>query len=263
VSTAILEAGPFRPDRVKDSALRERLRQAGFSAGAVSEVLEGRNDHTIDVQCALRRTAGTSPFNLLVRTFILGMPVTEEAMRRALSPVDIEWLIEVGLIKAVGDAGVRAAARLSPWRDLILLSDFLPPRGEALRPDFVMSGTSASSLSLTRLTPRSRVRTALDLGTGAGIHALLAAAHAGRVVATDTNLRALNFAWMNACLNGIGNVTFKQGSFFAPVSGEKFDLIVSNPPFVISPSSGLIFQNAGLEGEAVAELCVRDSAARL
>ena len=49
------------------------------------------------------------------------------------------------------------------------------------------------------------------MGTGAGIHALLAAAHAKCVVATDTNARALNFAAMNARLNGIENVSFKQG----------------------------------------------------
>jgi hypothetical protein len=154
-------------------------------------------------------------------------------------------------------------ARLLPWRDLVLLSDFLPPLGEALRSDFVMSGTSASSLSLAKLTFRYRVRTALDLGTGAGIHALLAAAHAERVVATDTNPRALNFAWMNGQLNRITNVSFRQGSFFAPVPDEKFDLIVSNPPFVISPSSGLIFQNPGLEGDAVSELVIREAPAHL
>jgi hypothetical protein len=126
-----------------------------------------------------------------------------------------------------------------------------------------MSGTSPSSLSLTRLTLRHRVGTALDLGTGAGIHALLAAAHAERVVATDANPRALNFAWMNACLNGIGNVSFRQGSFFEPAADERFDLIVSNPPFIISPQSRLMFQNPGLGGDAVSELVVRQAPAHL
>lgn len=194
MSTAILEAGPFRPDRVKDSAWRERLHNAGFTEDAVWLVLEGRTDRNIDVPCTIRGTAEPSPLHVLIRTFILGVPMSEGAVRAAASPVKIEWLREVGLIQGVGGA-VRATARLLPWRDLVLLSDFLPPPGEALRSDFVMSGTSGSSLSLARLMFRHRVGTALDLGTGAGIHALLAAAHAEQVVATDTNPRALNFAW--------------------------------------------------------------------
>lgn len=262
VSTAILQAGPFRPQKVNDTALRERLRQAGFTEEAVGQVLENRTDSNIDLPWALRRTAEPSPLHVLIRTFILGLPMSEEAVRAAVAPVSIEWLREVRLIKRVGGA-VRAVARLSPWRDLVLLSDFLPPYSQALRSDFVMSGTSPSSVSLSRLTLRQRVGTALDLGTGAGTHALLAASHADRVVATDTNFRALNFAWMNACLNGIGNVSFKPGSFFEPVAGEQFDLIVSNPPFVISPQSRLMFQNPGLGGDAVSELVVRQAPAHL
>jgi len=262
VSTAILQAGPFRPHRVKDTALRECLRHVGFTEEAVGQVLEDRTDRNIDVPCALRRTAEPLPLHVLIRTFILGLPMSEDAVRAAVAPVSLEWLQEVRLIRRVGGA-VRAVARLLPWHDLILLGDFLPPYGRALRPDFVMSGTSSSSLSLTRLTVRRRVGTALDLGTGAGTHALLAASHADRVIATDTNLRALNFAWMNACLNGIGNVSFKQGSFFEPVADERFDLIVSNPPFVISPRSHLMFQNPGLGGDAVSELVVRQAPAHL
>ena len=255
--------GPFRPDRGGDlSLLSEALRRAGFTEKAIHDVLEGRNDRQIDLECALRRTAEESPFHSLLRLFILGAAVDEKAARFALLPADVEDLIDSGLIGRA-DAGLRATARLAPWRDLFLLSDFLPAEGESLRPDFVMSGTSPSSISLTRLMFRNQVTKALDLGTGAGIHALLAAAHAERVVATDTNPRALNFARMNARLNGIENVSFRQGSFFEPVAGEKFDLIVSNPPFIISPESSLMFQNPGMGGDAVSELMVRESPAHL
>jgi hypothetical protein len=68
---------------------------------------------------------------------------------------------------------------------------------------------------------------------------------------------------MNARLNGIENVSFRQGSFFEPVHDEKFDLIVSNPPFIISPESSLMFQNPGLGGDAVSELMVRECPAHL
>ena len=255
--------GPFRPDRGGDlSSLCEALRRAGFNEKAVHDILEGRNDRLIDLECALRRTADASAFHSLLRLFILRAAVDEKAARFALLPADVECLIDSGLIERT-DAGLRARARLAPWRHLFLLSDFLPAEGESLRPDFVMSGASPSSISLTRLTFRNQVTKALDLGTGAGIHALLAAAHAERVVATDTNPRALNFARMNARLNGIENVSFRQGSFFEPVEGEKFDLIVSNPPFIISPESSLMFQNPGMGGDAVSELMMRESPAHL
>ena len=258
-----MTTGPFRPEQSGYfSLLRERLRTAGFNEGAVSGALQGKSDRNIDVAYVIRRTAEASPFNSLIRLFVLGMPLSVESVRTALSPAGVDCSIESGLIEHVAD-GVRAVACLRPWREFFLLSDFLPPAGEPLPADFVMSGTSASSISLTRLTIRKEVSAALDLGTGAGTHALLAASHAGRVVATDTNRRALNFAAMNARLNRIDNVSFVEGSLFDPVAGEKFDLIVSNPPFIISPQSRLMFRNAGLGGDNVSELILRESPAHL
>src|SRR5437868_4250146 len=181
--------GPFRPEQPDDfSLLRERFRAAGFTEKSASEVLEGNSDRNIDVAYVIRRTAEPSPFHSLVRLFLLGIPVVMENAVAALSRPGIQCGLESGLIEDVGNS-VRAVACLRPWREFFLLSDFLPPQGEPLPSDFVMNGTSASSLSLTRLTIRRRVRNALDVGTGAGIHALLAASHADRVVATDTNRR--------------------------------------------------------------------------
>jgi SAM-dependent methyltransferase len=255
--------GPFPPQQPANLALlRERLRSVGFNEGAVSGVLQGRSDRNIDVAYAIRRTAEASPFHSLLRLLVLGMPLSVKSARVALSAAGMDGASESGLVEYVAN-DVRAVACLRPWREFFLLSDFLPPEGQPLPPDFVMSGTSASSISLTRLTIRRRVRTALDVGTGAGIHALLAASHADHVVATDTNRRALNFAAMNARLNGIHNVSFVEGSFFEPIVDEKFDLIISNPPFIISPQSRLMFQNAGLEGDSVSEVILRESPARL
>lgn len=98
---------------------------------------------------------------------------------------------------------------------------------------------------------------------GAGIQALLAARHAERVVGTDPNRRALNFAMMNARLNGIGNLQVREGRFFAPVAGERFDLVVANPPFVISPETRFAFRDAGLAGDEVSEQVVRGAATHL
>ena len=262
-NAAPLETAPFQAgERENFSALREHFQRSGFSESAVHEALEGRIDRNTDVQFVMRRTAGASPFNHLLRLFVLGIPLREEIARAALEPLDFDWMIDSGLIVRMPE-GVRSAARLLPWRHLFLLSDFPPPAGVPFRTDFVMSGSSPSSVSLTKLTPRNRVATALDVGCGAGIHALLAAGHADWVIATDINPRALNFAAMNARLNGIHNVSFAAGSFFEPVCGEKFDLIVTNPPFIICPRSNLIFQNPGLGGDGVSELIIREAPGHL
>ena len=76
---------------------------------------------------------------------------------------------------------------------------------------------------------------ALDVGTGNGIQAVLASRHAGAVVATDVSERALAFAEFNCDLNDADNVELRLGSFLEPAAGERFGLVVSNPPFAISP----------------------------
>jgi methylase of polypeptide subunit release factors len=261
--TESFSSGPFRPqDPRRLSLLREHFQAVGFTEEGVGAVLQYKSDRNIDTAYVARRTLEPTPFHSLIRLFILGLDVSFDTVVAALSPAGMDCALASGLVHEVTD-GVRATACLRPWGPFFLLSDFLPPEGEQLRPDFVMSGTSASSKLLARLTIRRRVARALDIGTGAGIHALLAAAHAGHVVATDINKRALNFAVMNARLNRIENISFVEGSFFEPLLDQKFDLIVSNPPFVISPPSGLMFQNAELDGQDISELILRGAARHL
>ena len=52
-------------------------------------------------------------------------------------------------------------------------------------------------------------------------------------------------------LNGVANIEFRAGSFFEPANGEQFDLVVSNPPYVISPETELIFRDSGKLGDSV------------
>ena len=76
------------------------------------------------------------------------------------------------------------------------------------------------------------------------------------MVATDINERALRFAAFNAALNGVENVEWRAGSFFEPAAGERFELVTSNPPYVISPESAFLFRDSGLEGDSVSRLVV-------
>ena len=110
---------------------------------------------------------------------------------------------------------------------------------------------------------RRPARRALDLGTGCGSQALLTSRHAEHVVATDVTERALRVARLNLELNDVTNVELREGSLFGPVEGELFDLIVSNPPFVVSPDTDLIFRDAGLEGDEISRLVARGAAEHL
>ncbi len=133
--------------------------------------------------------------------------------------------------------------------------------GAALDPEHVL-GVGGASVTLAGLTVRDHRARALDLGTGSGIQALAAGRHCDAVVATDVSERALAFARFNAALAG-ADVDLRRGSLLEPVRGERFDLVVSNPPFVITPR-GLVasavlpayeYRDAGRAGDAlVAEL---------
>lgn len=73
----------------------------------------------------------------------------------------------------------------------------------------------------------------LDMGTGSGVCAVFAAAHARRVVAVDINPAAVRCAGINALLNQLEHrIEVRHGDLFGPVPGERFDLVLFNPPFV-------------------------------
>jgi HemK-related putative methylase len=89
----------------------------------------------------------------------------------------------------------------------------------------------ASRLSARVVHADTRV---LDLGTGSGVCALAAARHSSRVVGVDINADAVRCARANAVLNALEHrVDFRHGDLFTPVAGERFDLVLFNPPFLL------------------------------
>ena len=163
----------------------------------------------------------------------------------AIAPLELDELAAAGLLRPGGAGRVRANVSIRAYGDLLIAADPVPDV-LAERADCV-PGVNPVARLLARHTVREPVAAALDLGTGMGIQALLAASHAGEVVGTDVNPRALAYARMNADLNGIANARFEQGSWFEPVGEREFGLIVANPPFVISPESGLTYRDSGLD----------------
>jgi len=74
----------------------------------------------------------------------------------------------------------------------------------------------------------------LDLGTGSGVCALFAARYARRVVAVDINPAAVRCAAINAYMNHLEHkIELHHGDLFAPVSPQRFDLVLFNPPFLL------------------------------
>jgi release factor glutamine methyltransferase len=98
-------------------------------------------------------------------------------------------------------------------------------------PKVPRTGEFLASLLDSNLVGRSHE--VLDMGTGSGVCAVFAAKHARRVVAVDINPAAVRCARINVLLNGMdAAIEVRQGDLFAPVRGERFDLIVFNPPFL-------------------------------
>lgn len=83
----------------------------------------------------------------------------------------------------------------------------------------------------------------LDLGTGSGVIAVFLAEKAGKVIATDISPAAVQCAKINADLNDRKEkIEVRQGNLFEPVKGEKFDLIVFNPPYLPGKARNLLEQ---------------------
>lgn len=191
------------------------------------------------------RSGRPEPRAVLTALFVLGLEVTRADLDAALPAVGADGAARLGLVVVAGtgpDDGVRALLDLRPYAaadargpvSWWLASDLGElATGRRLAGGHVL-GAGGASITLAQVTMRTPVDRVLDLGTGCGIQALHASRHAGSVVATDISRRALTFAGLNAALAGL-RLDLREGSMLEPVTGEVFDLVVSNPPFVITP----------------------------
>jgi methylase of polypeptide subunit release factors len=242
-------------------AVRGRLTEVGYTTVRLEETLGGGRISFSPADAAVheRRLVPGDPFSALVRLFLLGLAVDADQAQAALGPVDAGMLADTGWLEEVV-GGLRATLKLVPHGELLIASDRETegPTGA----DWV-AGIHPPSVTLAKLTVRLPVARALDVATGNGIQALLAAHHAEAVVATDVNPRALELAALNVRLNGLSNVELREGSYFEPVEGERFGLVTCNPPYVISPESRYAYRDSGLRGDTVSRRVVEQASAAL
>jgi len=201
------------------------------------------------------RTNGRTRLETLIRLFLLNVPTDLAVTRGALHPMSLEQWVQAGLVR-IQDETVVPRVRIVPFQELLLASDISQNSEIANHPDFVM-GVGGSSLALMNATIRKPVESTLDLGTGCGVQAFLAASHSRRVIAVDRNPRALNFARFNAALNGIMNVEFREGDLFNPVRDCRFDQILFNLPFVISPTFQALYRDNEMSGDLFCQEVIR------
>ena len=266
------------------ASLRADLADSGWGVEAVAALLGEAADAALRreirlpalraVRAALAGGAAPSPVAVLTALFMLGDPVPATALDAALPRTTAAGAAAIGLVGEPDETGcVRALVDLRPheavddagevrWWVASDLGELVT--GRALAPDHVL-GVGGAGLTLAGLTPRTPVRTALDLGCGCGIQTLYLLRHAEHVVATDISVRALAFTAFNAALagvsvtgapgtlsaldvapgsgaasapdtaSGVGRLELLHGSLLEPVAGRRFDLIASNPPFVLTP----------------------------
>lgn len=255
-------------DQLLSDASAARLRSALLDLGYTTDgVLErigedgqaglGRN---VSIPAELALTTGDA-LDAAIRLWLLQRPVPAAQVRDALP---VEDLLAAGILQPDGDQ-LRAGIDIRPYGSPddgasgYLVSDLTPGfdhQRVQVRPDYVL-GASPASTTLAQLAMRTPVGAALDLGTGCGIQSLHLARHAQRVVATDLNPRALRLAHLTMQLNET-DVDLRLGSLYEPVP-ESFDLIVTNPPYVMSPPTGerLVYREGSFEGDGLVREVIR------
>jgi methylase of polypeptide subunit release factors len=244
-----------QPDLDAAATVGDALRAVGYDGDSIESLL-GEDGVAADFDDAVvfARRLPDDTLGETIRLLLLARPVGVGAFPAR------DALVGLGLAVVDGDLLV-PRARIVPTEGLYLTFDTFS-RGDADPPGWVGS-FSPTAYWLASLTPRRRVARALDIGTGNGAHALLAARHAGEVVATDVNRRALAFTQISAALNGISNVQTRLGSLFDPVEGELFDLITCNAPYVISPVSRWQYRDAGFPADELSRRVVVEAARHL
>lgn len=243
------ELGKLRAAANAAAFTREALSRAGVLA------MPGQ---TVAPELIARNLATQPKLDVFARLFIMGERVERVRVEQAMEHALVGALERQGVLSVEGDR-LRSALCLAPIGDRLIFSDFSPALGgPPPGADHTLVPGVLSQL-LGELTIRKNIELAVDIGTGQGFQALLAAAHAKRVIATDVSNRCLNIADANLVLNGVSHAELRRGSLLEPLSDVQglADLVVCNPPFVLTPRPMTGAVSTDREGDGVMEELVR------
>lgn len=200
------------------------------------------------------RLAVRDELSLAIDFFLLQGSITESELNKLFDKTQQDALVRAGVLFIEGEKCF-ARASLYPVENRLIFSDHawpkLPHPGYSNVPHNQVMYIGTDTRWLARTTVRKAFGSALDLCTGSGVHAILAAFHSQRVVAVDISPRAALCVDFNAKASGLSNVEARVGDLFEPVLGEHFELITANPPFVPSPVNSLGYRDGGSSGEDV------------
>lgn len=253
--------------------LRDALLAASFTADGLLGLLGAPAYAALargETVPALRATRGGTPLEALTRLFLLQQPVPHTCLADVL-PVDV--CLTSGWLRRAGTDELAATVDVRPYsgpsgEDWFIVSDLGCAVGGAAgigsRDEGVVLGVGGASTTLAGITVRTPVTSVLDIGTGSGVQALHATRHATRVTATDVNPRATHITALTLALSGAPAADLREGPLYTPVrNDETYDLIVSNPPFVISPGARLTYRDGGMEGDDLCRTLVQQAGERL
>ena len=229
--------------------LKDYLRQVEFTPGGVrsrfqTDLLAGR--HRENLPLLLYRTQELNGLNLLVRWFVVGEPVARQLATQVIPPDILQLLGDCGLLTLEGENLV-SPVMFAPFERYWVATDTFARLSQGGGDDDVLM-VNSTTLFLLNLAIRTPCRSLLDLGTGCGVVAIVAGAEfAEHVTATDLTSRSGVFARFNTWLNGSSNVEVLTGDLFQPVTGRRFERILTNPPFYVTPSSRRVFAENPME----------------
>jgi SAM-dependent methyltransferase len=247
---SVQDAGPFITS--DEAALRElarALRAAGYRFVTVTPATHAR--------------VNGRPGNKWARSLRDIFGWSRPFRRDVLPPALFELAQRAGILESHA-SGWRSLVRLSSLDDELFLHSAYPTDDV----DSVFFGPDTGRLVdavVLHLAGRGGpIRRAVDIGcgTGAGAIAIAKRARNAEVLGVDINPAALRATGLNASLAGVANVTVHASDMLRDVDGE-FDLIVSNPPFMIDRAERAYRHGGGPLGAGLALSCVDAAIARL
>lgn len=256
--------------------LREDLTAAGCTVDGVTDRLGDVAARALARDQAVparRELAGaTDPVAVLITLFTLGDVVPEAAAAAALPTFGVDRAVAHGLLERPAPGQVRACVDLQPhavvddmgesaWWVCSDLGE-LAHGGGVLPTEHVLGVGAASTTLVEAVVPPLRGMRCLDVGAGSGVQSLHLSRTGPLLVATDVSGRAGAFARVTAALNGV-ELDVRTGSLFDAVAGERFDRVVANLPFVVTPRRDDVprytYRDAGLAGDDVVRRMLLES----